>query len=413
MKTVEKQRKKVKETVKEQGKQLNLFEVSTRREVFDAVNVLLNINFDKLDLSHFYHIDVLEELLIEFDKETDIPLEIVAFAFLTIYSGYLCYMDVDCVVVGKDSFRITPDIWNIIVAESGSGKTYVLKKLKEIEEFKESEAHLYGASGSAAFVKALAKYPKGYFVRDEFGEFLHAIKTQSYMREIKDILLRAYNNETIARETKKDVIVAENVKISLLGTTVYESLVEKLEAIDLVDGFAQRFCYVVAKRDERKQVKDYLLYFVKLDRFSKQIEDILKRLQKEYIIKEESFKKVISYTGNLIFKDLNNSFVRRLVFRILKYAFIFHTLIKPEEKVITERSIILATQTVNQHIKDLKAILDDMGLSSLSKKYEKALGLMQRLGRLPTPRELIQNVSSITNASEAKAILQFLSGELK
>ncbi len=83
-------------------------------------------------------------------------------------------------------------------------------------------------------------------LRDEFGQFLSQIQNLRHMEETKDMLLQAYSGSPIQRLTKETQISIRDHAISILGITVGDTFESQIGADSLVDGFAQRFNYIVA-----------------------------------------------------------------------------------------------------------------------------------------------------------------------
>ena len=86
------------------------------------------------------------------------------------------------------------------------------------------------------------------------------MKTQSYLEELKDYLLKSYDNKTISRKTLKHEIIVENPALVLFGLSVYSTFLQNVSLEDMLDGFAQRPSYVIAKNDQERPELSVALY---------------------------------------------------------------------------------------------------------------------------------------------------------
>lgn len=185
---------------------------------------------------------LLDTVINEFSQKTNIALEIPYATFLHYVSGALLAAGSRIIFQGSS---IESDIWSIVLAESGGGKTWTQKKigagLADIVPVMES-----GAASAAAWLQEFAEQPRTLWVRDEFFHLLKAIEQPGPLADLKDYLLRIYDNETIERTTKREQIIAENPALSILGFTALQPFVSGVSPESLVDGFAQRFGFILA-----------------------------------------------------------------------------------------------------------------------------------------------------------------------
>lgn len=356
---------------------------------------------------------IIEKIIDEFNKNTDIPDEIPAMCFLTVWSGFLNVKGVKGIInLSNGQIEIETDIWNILLAESGSGKTYTLKTIKQLNSNLSAAEIPSSSVSSASFIQVLASQSKGYFVRDEWAEYLYAIKSQTHMKEMKDYFLRAYNNEKLIRKTKKETIETEEIVMSILATTVFESLLQKLEVIDLIDGFAQRFCYIIAQKDPNRNVFTHLIYKDNIKKYKEEVDQIINNIQNRYYF-DDNFEEFCKRNLKEIFKNFNieNSYIRRIAFRLLKYSIILQTLIDPKETTISSHAIEKAILLCYRHITDLKKILTHFGYSELEKKIQAIERLKEKLGRMPTKREIITYIWNIKTVKEAEILLSLIQQE--
>lgn len=188
----------------------------------------------------------LENVISCFYERTDIPLEIPFFTSIHYLSYYLLENGIH---IEFDNKIIKPDLWSVILAQSGAGKTYASKA---ISTFIDIKPNFQDVASSAKFVEELSKNNNGFWLRDEFAQFLKSIENQPQMQEMKDYLLRLYDGEEISRITLKNETIIKNPALVILGITVLETFMDNVSAESLADGFGQRFSYIIARKDEKE-----------------------------------------------------------------------------------------------------------------------------------------------------------------
>jgi len=80
------------------------------------------------------------------------------------------------------------------------------------------------------------------------------------MQELKDVLLQLYDGHQIVRRTKKESIEIDDPSLSILGFNVPETFFKHLSLESLVDGFCQRFAYVIADPDPARPIHENAIY---------------------------------------------------------------------------------------------------------------------------------------------------------
>ncbi len=351
-----------------------------------------------------------------FKKFTDIPLEIPFAIGMHFLAAYLLDLNVKINFEGQ---IVRSDIWSIVLADSGGGKSYTESRYDSAIEIKNKLST--GIQSAAKFIEELAKTPHTAWIRDEVGQFIKAIKTQSYLEELKDYLLIAATNGTIARTTKKDGEIAiKDPAIAFLGLNVFDTFVKNIDGDDIVDGFAQRFNYIIAKFDAGRPPLSVSLY--KTSEIEKVIKDAWKKMpkprkDKTYKLSPEAiqaFDTAFSlFAGNdEIRNNIPASFSRRILFKAVKYALIYHIVLGKADKAhIDEEDISYAMRLISVNFSDTKALLEYYGLSDLERTIRKVETLKRKLqasGKPIKPRDVISNVREIKNVQEAKAILELI-----
>lgn len=363
---------------------------------------------------------VLEDLLRSFERHTDIPLELPFQAWMTHLSGWLCS---EGVKIRLNSTQvISPTIWAIVLASSAAGKSFAVDFVKKgMDKVPQME----NTASGVALVQAIQTTPKGIWVRDEMGMYLKSIQTQPHMEKAKDILLNAYGGSPIQHITKSDKIIVKDHAFSILGITVGETFLDQIGADSLVDGFAQRFNYLIADKDKARKIQDFPLYFDdrKMDDEDRKR---LKRIRDEHeriLTRTDLYGLELTLSDGAldifeeVFRDnfkgqVPESFYRRSMFSMFTYAALYHVLLDKRGSVIGHDAMAYASRVVMMHLKDVKKLLQRAGWSELElliqrteefhTKYE------ERHGRKPTARDLISGVWAIKTIQQAKSLLEII-----
>jgi len=308
---------------------------------------------------------------------------------------------------------VKPDLWLVLLAESGAGKSFVKSTLKnhitDIDSIPEP-------GSSAKFVEILRDYTPGFWLRDEFGQFLYNLENQTYMSEMKDYLLRVYDQERIERNTKKETVVVENPVLTILGMSVYSVFNKYVSAESILDGFAQRFSYVIAAHDPARPPEDFPIYDMRgyQEIIKKEWDKIWNNdIHEEYECDHDTIE-AFKIAFNMLMPpktDLPTSFFRRIMFRGVRYALIYHILLHKQSQRIDEYDMAWAGRVLALHTKDVMTILNEHNKSDLDKIINKAEEIKQKKtekGEVVMPRDLVAGIRNIKNVAEAKAVLSII-----
>lgn len=363
----------------------------------------------------------LEEIIELFRRETDIPLELPLMAALSMVSGYFNSVGAKYEISGT---LYAPKLWSVVLAASGSGKTFATDKVGSWLTDAGGNSvvpALQSASSAAQFVANIQQVPKGLMVRDEFGQFLNQIQHLRHMEEIKDILLQAFSGGAILRMTKEAQIIIMDHAFSILGVTVGETFSNQIGAESLVDGFAQRFNFILADRDPTRRTQDYPIYFEDWD--SPAIQGRYKRLRAgwlDLLSRSEFEDATFNFCPQAIdmFKDgfrtlfaeaeIPASFYRRSMFSAFSYAVVFHAIAGNKGTLIERDSMSLAVRMVALHLDHVRRLLIGYGLSELEKTIQKAEKIRDRLEEQGKPlkaRDLVSGIREIKSAAQAHSII--------
>ncbi|MDN7410567.1 hypothetical protein QZM42_18670 [Burkholderia vietnamiensis] len=357
----------------------------------------------------------MERVLKAFVTETDIPLELPFFTFLYFISGYLVSKDAK---IKSFLGEFYPDIWTVVLAPSGSGKTLTHDVFKKHAPAKSNFPE--PASG-AAFIKAFEENNPARWFQDEVAQKLKQIETTgSPLADCKEYLLRAYGNDKIERTTKRDQITIEKPLITILGLNTFESFVKALSAESLLDGFAQRFAFVIAEKDPARPMIDFPLYnFEKLESavigaFEKLTNTTI---HQEYELDSSSIEAFRQSFKLLCRDNIPESFFRRIMFRAFKYALIYHVMLGKDSNKIDAEDIGWGARVSSMHIDDIhKIVKTDEGEKTLD-LITRAINYIEKRineGKEVKARDVQMNVKGVKTAEQAKIFLgMFDESELK
>lgn len=344
-----------------------------------------------------------------FRQATDIPLELPLAAIMSVISGRL--LRAEC-LIDLHGQKVKPILWTIALATSGSGKSFATRRVLDVT----GQTNLFPEPASAAkFVQDLAEQNNSLWIRDEFGQFLRSLDQQSHLAELRDYLLRLYDGQQIARRTKTDPISIDNPALTILGATVLETFKECVGPESLVDGFAQRFNFIIAPADPLRSAADFPLYDLRdhhdaMRRAWASVEEI--PLHASYTVGEDAINTFkTAFRAMMPGDTLPVSFFRRLMFSAVRYAAVYHLLLGDSGDELTARDMAWALRMVALHLEDARQLLDDYGLGELERtvrRVEEVKAAVEAEGRRCKPRDLCRRIAAIRTANEAKALLQLV-----
>lgn len=353
---------------------------------------------------------ILETIVEAFRSKTDIPLELPLFAALSIVSAILLKRKVRIDAHGS---TLSPATMTVLLAPSGSGKTFVWKNTvdavtNEIVQFPEP-------ASSAAFVDLLHSHNDGIWIRDEFGQFIRALQEQKHMSEMKDYLLRVYDGTKIERTTRKDgSTTIHEPALALLGFTVTETFRSLVPPESLIDGFAQRFQYIVAEPDPKRPMEDFPIYD-----FSAAAPDIAAAwarllatpIHDVYQLgpdATEAFKRAFRCARNDN-RELAGSFFRRSMFNAIRYALLYHVILGKTSSCLDAEDIEWAVKVVTLHMQDARKLLGEFGLGELERQVQRVEAILAECGARGEPvqaRTIVRRISAVKTASYAEMLLK-------
>jgi len=308
----------------------------------------------------------LYDVIEAFRRNTDLPLDLAMHSMFFYLSTWLldCGTSIKC-----DGQTLTPEIWTIVLAPSGCGKTYSLDRIKKSAPV---QASIMGIKSGAAFFDALQENSDlgrvNAMVVDEVGQMIQQIEQiGSPLATLKESLLNAYGggeiSHTTARHGRRTVA---NTTMTFLGLNVDQTLLSVLSPTSMLDGFAQRFTFVFSKRDPSRHFKDFPRYN------NAQIEEVTECAWKK--LTEATPLECYTYTlealkayddsfrefGEHIERDgvVNVSFFRRTMQRAHRLALLYHVILgKAENPTIDVEDVQWAMRMTACHLIDAATII--------------------------------------------------------
>jgi hypothetical protein len=345
-----------------------------------------------------------------FRETTDIPLEIPAGVAMSLVSTRLVQ---NGSVIDFAGSLVSPALWTVILAASGAGKTFAANALMKFTDIRDTFPE---PASAAKFVEDLSNHNRTIWVRDEFGQLLKAVDQQTHMAELRDYMLRLYDGKAIERNTKKEQIKIDDPALVVLGMTVAESFKDCVPAEAMVDGFAQRFLYTVARNDPKRPPLSVPIY--EPAKYKDEIETAWRALSAISLhpVYTVSPQALAAFTA--MFRawqvpgdTLPPSFFRRVMFAAVRYAAVYHLLLGDGGSELTQADFGWAGRMVGQHLDDAREILNDYGLSELERLVRRAEEVKADLaaqGKRCTPRDLSRRMNALKTAAQARAILALI-----
>ncbi len=338
-----------------------------------------------------------------FWDNTDIPREL---AFFNVLHYVLAKLRQDGVVIHKDSQIILPDPWTIVLAPSGAGKSMTQKALAsamggQVDLFPDSKSSLQ-------FLTALRDSRLGLYLKDEFAQFLKSVAQDSGMSSVRDYLLRTYDNGDIEHATTTSNVSVESSCIGILGYSPVATLTKYLTREMLLDGFAQRFSFCIAERDNREIVGDY-----DFSGLSSVVSPLWAQISGAafhpvYEVQDEG-KSAYDRVAQIIIsrarkEGIDDSFSRRLAFTSYKYGLLYHVLAGKRSNVIDADDLAWGSKLTALHLLHLRKVFDLYAMPSEDLSSPSAPVLMKSASKpaqTPTPTPTPTPTAVLVAASSA------------
>jgi len=305
--------------------------------------------------------DVLSLIYNNFIENTEIPLSLPIFSFLSYVSAFCIKNNITHTIPLSDK-KMSLDTWVTILAPSGSSKTFSHEKITDIipenlEGEKLIQPNFAKPNGAAKFIEDLATLPEvgekhqwGFWVQDEVAQMFKQVENVgSPLSEIKEYLLLAYDHAKLTRKTKKDSIETKNLIMTLFFINTFESYVNNISNESMTDGLMRRFNLVYTEKDER-DFTDYSIYdMTKLkENLLEKAEDLFYNIKPDqnFTFSEECFelyKKYFKIFWHRKYKNIltdKENFYRTYLMQSWKFACFYHLILKREGTVVQADCLI-------------------------------------------------------------------------
>lgn len=301
--------------------------------------------------------------LCRFFEKTDASYALPLFQLIMIASSYLTQGGANLWIPGFGTKR--PILWTIALSGSGSSKTLATDKVAEILSPRPQDVRMFPTGATdAQWIVDLAENNGAYWFQDEVGQLFQQVLKQSNYARIKPWMLDAYSHKPIANRLKGE---AEKLSIgdphfTFLGLSVRETWTESVDAASMLDGFCQRFNYVIAPARTDTDMFDHFLYFAGEGVEEWQAE--LREFWYALCAQEGALETYTMSDGVLPYLEgwwrslrekwgaaaLPGSFVRRTGFSILSYLVVLHFLLGKSRRPIDLETAELATKYAEYHL---------------------------------------------------------------
>jgi hypothetical protein len=329
----------------------------------------------------------LDEVLDEFRKRTPIAEELPLFAFVTLTAQYLAECGV-CVKIPRG--RAFMDLYTVVCAGSGEMKTFSTKRLVQSISDLWSPRMLKEPGSSRGFLDEMVENDGKPVLWhcDEWGKFWERAKSETGPHaETPRMLLKFYDKDGYTKRLKTELVEVKQPYLSIFGTTVLKGLENQIRPDDWDSGLVQRFGFVIAHpprcpdRDWRRREARWLP--VSQERLKKAWRRMTRNSaalrNPEWTMTRGADQAYGILWENLAVEGLGQQFVRRIAFRALTYAAVFHFICGKKTGKIDAEDVGWAGRLAMFHLADLKFLLGENAASKLEKML--AIGEIERRRR--------------------------------
>jgi len=332
---------------------------------------------------------VLEDVVQLFWDKTDLPLTLAYWYTLGILGGVIA-QERKSIVFGNQ--LIDTNLWVLLMAESGMGKTWTLNQVKSLAgDVVINEA---GYRTKPALIHDLGENPeyrRGVLCIDEMAQTIRLFRKESGA-DLKEAFLMAYDGR-VASTTKTDGRVEiGDIAFTVLACTVLSTFSRTLTDEDMMDGFLQRFLLIKADDKERNMAN-----------WPYEISDAdTAGIRAKFAAWREN---VASLKGFYLTRDAHElwknwyhkhfaidyeSYYKRYLWATLKMSAVFHTLGPRVDGNITVEDMGYAIRALDNSLESLFEIMDKhMNFSAVERTVQAVRGYVERHPERTT-RELLR-----------------------
>ena len=300
------------------------------------------------------NVDVLSLIYNNFLENTEIPLTLPIFSFLSFLSAFCVKNEITYTIPLSDE-KSPLDTWITILAPSGSAKTFSNSQIKKvipvgIDGKKVIESNFVKPNGPAKFIEELSNLPEtkngenqyGFWIEDEVSQMFKQVEQiGSPLSEIKEYLLKAYDHEKLTRKSKKESIETKGIILTLLFINTFESYANNISNESMTDGLMRRFNLIYTEKDSERDFTDYSLYNLKKIR-DETLQDKISELfnsikpDQNFTFSDNCFKlyqKYFKIFWHRKYKTIlpeKENFYRTYMMQSWKFAVFYHLILKRE-----------------------------------------------------------------------------------
>jgi len=269
---------------------------------------------------------VLEDTVQLFWDKTDLPLALPYWFTLGTLGGIITQRGVQ-IQYGEQV--IDPNLWVLLLAESGMGKTWTLERIKKLAGDGSVIINQAGYRTKPAMVADLERYPemaKSVLCIDEMAQTIKLFRKETGA-DLKEALLMSYDGH-LEHTTKKDGRVQiDNIALTILAATVLSTFTRTVTAEDMMDGFLQRFLLVKAHGERNMKNWPYEIQGEDTTRIQRKFRDWEQRISglREFHLTPPARDLWVTWYQRHFPEDLE-SYYKRYLWATLKLSAIYHTL---------------------------------------------------------------------------------------
>ncbi len=227
----------------------------------------------------------------------------------------------------------------------------------------------------AQWIVDLADNNGSYWFQDEVGKFIKKVLADKNYLRIKDWVLNAYSREQISNRLKSEAnkLTIDDPHFTFFGLTVRETWKYDIDATSMLDGFCQRFNYVIAPERVDTDMFDHFINY-----YGKEAEAKKRKLQTtwnalcdqpnaldQYRLKDDVLPYLQSWFRGLRGEwgsgALPGSFIRRTGFSVLSYLVVIHFLLGRSNSPIDIETAEIATRYAEFHMESALIMIREYG----------------------------------------------------
>ncbi len=320
-----------------------------------------------------------QRLLRHFD-DTDISYALPLSQLIALSSSWLTQSGAQLEIPGFGFQR--PILWTVALARSAQSKTTSVNRVGKILAPKGCKfpVAMFPTGGTdAQWIVDLKENNGSFWLQDEVGKFFsNVLKHSSYLR-IKPWMLNAYSHEPISNRLKSEAnkLEIDDPHFTFFGLSVREIWKNDVDAGSMLDGFCQRFNYVIAEPRADTDMFDHFLYFVgdSVEAREERLRELWEALCNQegaastYTLNEEVmpylqewWRSLRSSWGN---GALPFSFIRRIGFSVLSYLVVIHFLLGKSTHRIDVETAGVASKYAEFHLESGLEMMREYGDRSM------------------------------------------------